>query len=61
MDDAQAHNLDATVEVIIILQRVVGRGGCEEAYVVRRSAAASSEDLGCSSNYSSENLDDRSG
>lgn len=54
-------DLDTTVEVIIILQRVVRRGGCNEAYGVTRGVAASSEDLGCSSNYSSENLDDRSG
>ena len=53
--------LDRTVENIVISQRVEGRGGCDKAYVVKRCEAASSEDLGCSSNYSSENLDDRSG
>lgn len=53
--------LDTTVDVIIIHLRVVRRGDCKEAYVVKRSVAVSSEDLGSSSNYSSENLDDRSG
>lgn len=53
--------LDRTVGVTIIRLRVVKCGGCKEAYVVKRGAAASSKDLGCSSNYSSENLDDRSG
>ena len=61
MDDAQAYNLDWIVVIIIILLRVGKREGCDKAYVVKRSEAAFSEDLGCSSNYLSENLEDRSG
>jgi len=45
----------------ISLQRVSVRGDCKEAFPVRGSVAFSSADLGGSSKYSSENLEDRSG
>lgn len=50
-----------TVDTIIMYQQVERCADCEEACDVNRSAAVSSKDLGCSSNYSSENLDGRSG
>jgi len=37
------------------------RGDCKEAFLVKGSVAFSSADLGGSSNYSSEKLEDRSG
>jgi len=42
--------LDVTLAVIIIQWGVEGRVDCKEAYVVKRSVAVNSEDLGCSSN-----------
>jgi len=45
----------------ISLQRVSVRGDCKEAFPVRGSVAFSSADLGGSSKYSSEKLEDRSG
>lgn len=53
--------LDTTVDIMVIYQQVEGCADCKEAYDVNQSVAVSSTDLGCSSNYSSENLDDRSG
>ena len=40
------------------LMRVGGRGGCVEALGVSPGGAASSADLGGSSKYSNENLED---
>jgi len=62
MDGAKAYYLYLTSKVNLIkLYWVGGRGGCDEAYLVRGSETASSADLGGSSKYSSVNLEDRSG
>ncbi len=45
----------------ITYQRVGGRRACCEAFGVGRGGARSGADLGYSSRYSSENLEDRSG
>lgn len=42
--------LDVTLDIIIMYQGVEGCVDCKEAYVVKRSAAVNSKDLGCSSN-----------
>jgi len=42
-------------------QRVGVRGDCKEAFLVKGSVAFSCADLGGSSKYSSEKLEDRSG
>lgn len=62
MDDAKACYLYTTgVDDIISSLQVKCCEGCVEGYDVSRTVAAFSKDLVCSSNYSSENLDGRSG
>lgn len=58
MDGAQACYPYSTVGANAMLQRVGGRGGCEEALGVSLSRTASSADLGGSSKYSNENFED---
>jgi hypothetical protein len=41
-----------------LINRVGGRGGCQEASVVKSRETASSADLGGSSKYSNENFED---
>ena len=58
MDGAQACYPYLTVDVQVMRQRVGRRGGREEALAVMLGETASSADLGGSSKYSSENLED---
>ena len=62
MDGARATHLHLTVSadvlVCAMLKRVGERGGCVDADDVNRSRASVSADLGGSSKYSSENLED---
>ena len=58
MDGAQACYPYLTVDIKVMHQRVGRRGGREEALAVMPGETASSADLGGSSKYSSENLED---
>ena len=65
MDGAKAGSLclteRANIQLYTMFFRVGGRGGYFEVLGVNRHAMASSADLGSSSKYSSEILEDRSG
>ena len=61
MDGAQACDRYQTVVTFSMLQRVGGRGGCDEALGVSLGETASGADLGGSSKYSNENFEGRSG
>ena len=61
MDDAEANYLNSAIRVNTMLWCVGGRGGYEEALVVKLREIASSADLGGSSKYSNENFEDWSG
>ena len=58
MDGAQAYYPYPAAGARFKPRRVGRRGGCEEALDVSLSETASSADLGGSSKYSSENLED---
>jgi len=58
MNDAQAGHSYLTFEVIGEPQSVGGAWRLQRSFAVMRNEAASSADLGGSSNYSSENLED---
>ena len=58
MDGAQACYLYLAVGVEMMPRRVGRRGDCIEALTVMLSGTVSSADLGGSSKYSSENLED---
>ena len=61
MDGAQACRLDSADRVDAKPYRVGVREGHEAAYPVMEGVVAFSADLGSSSDYSSENLEGRSG
>ena len=61
IDDAEANDLYSAVGVASMSQRVGGRGGCCATQGVIPGETASSADLGCSSKYSNENFEGRSG
>jgi len=58
MDGAETYRRSFATVVNVRLQCVGGRGACGEALGVSLSEACSSADLGGSSNYSSEILED---
>ena len=61
MDGAQAARLYSTLGANATRRGVDVRAGTAEAFAVRRRGGAGSVDLGCSSEYSSETLEGRSG
>lgn len=61
IDDAKAFYLNSTVKSVLIILRVGKRGDKEKVVGVTLYEFISSADLGSSSKYSSEKLENRSG